>query len=53
MAKKYIVLICLCLVAVCARAQFDPQIGQYMYLQTAFNPAAVGQNDMLTTISRL
>lgn len=45
--KKYIVLICLSFVAVCARAQFDPQIGQYMYLQTAFNPAAVGENDML------
>lgn len=30
-----------------ARAQFDPQIGQYMYLPTAYNPAAAGEGDLM------
>lgn len=30
-----------------ASAQFDPQMGQYMYLPTAYNPAAVGEGDMM------
>ena len=29
------------------RAQFDPQIGQYMYLPTAYNPAAAGEDDLM------
>ena len=29
------------------RAQFDPQIGQYMYMPTAFNPAAAGEDDLM------
>ena len=29
------------------RAQFDPQMGQYMYLQSAYNPAAVGEGDLM------
>jgi len=29
------------------RAQFDPQIGQYMYLQSSYNPAAVGDGEMM------
>ena len=29
------------------RAQFDPQIGQYMYLPTAYNPAAAGDDDLM------
>ncbi len=32
---------------VTARAQFDPQMGQYMYMPTAYNPAAVGEGDLL------
>ncbi len=28
-------------------AQFDPQISQYMYFPTAYNPAAVGEGDMM------
>lgn len=45
--KRYIVL--LVLVAGCAyvRAQFDPQIGQYMYMPTAYNPAAAGEGDLM------
>ena len=30
-----------------ARAQFDPQMGQYMYMPTAYNPAAVGEGDLM------
>lgn len=35
------------MVAVWCRAQFDPQIGQYMYMPTAFNPAAAGEGDLM------
>lgn len=45
--KRYIVLVWLILCAVSLRAQFDPQIGQYMYMPTAFNPAAVGEGDLM------
>ena len=45
--KRYIVLL-LGLVAVLAvRAQFDPQMGQYMYMPTAYNPAAAGEGDLM------
>ena len=30
-----------------ASAQFDPQMGQYMYMQSAYNPAAVGEGDLM------
>lgn len=29
------------------RAQFDPQIGQYMFMQSAYNPAAIGGDEMM------
>ena len=45
--KKYVVLLCLLIVCVSLRAQFDPQIGQYMCLPTAYNPAAVGDGDLM------
>ncbi len=32
---------------VCLMAQTDPQIGQYMHLQTTYNPAAAGEGDLL------
>ena len=46
--KRYIVLLCglWCCVAL-IRAQFDPQIGQYMFTQTAYNPAAVGDGELM------
>ena len=45
--KRYLVLLSvLCAVAV-ARAQFDPQMGQYMYMPTAYNPAAAGEGDLM------
>ena len=46
--KRYIVLLCgvFCCVAG-LRAQFDPQIGQYMFMQPTYNPAAVGESDLM------
>lgn len=45
--KRYVVLfIGLVSVALCY-AQFDPQMGQYMYLPTAYNPAAAGEGDLM------
>ena len=46
--KRYIVLL-LGLIAIwtTASAQFDPQMGQYMYLPAAYNPAAVGEGDLM------
>ena len=35
------------LAVVTASAQFDPQMGQYMYLPSAYNPAAVGEGDLM------
>lgn len=32
---------------VVSRAQFDPLIGQYMYLPSAYNPAAAGEGDLM------
>ena len=46
--KRYVVLLYVlvsCIAVV--RAQFDPQIGQYMYMPTAYNPAAAGEGDLM------
>lgn len=44
-------LVLLVVAAVCGvavmRAQFDPQIGQFMYMPTAYNPAAAGEGDLM------
>lgn len=32
---------------VTASAQFDPQMGHYMYMPTAYNPAAAGEGDLM------
>jgi len=45
--KRYIVLLLGLIAVVTARAQFDPQMGQYMYMPTAYNPAAVGEGNLL------
>ena len=37
----------LCLTGFPVYAQFDPQIGQYMYMPTAYNPAAAGDGDLM------
>lgn len=44
---RYIVLGLLLLLVMSVKAQFDPQIGQYMYLPAAYNPATVGEGDLL------
>ena len=45
--KRYIVLLFGLMAVMTASAQFDPQMGQYMYLQAAYNPAAVGEGDLM------
>ena len=46
--KRYVVLLIVLIGSVVAvRAQFDPQIGQYMYMPTAYNPAAAGEGDLM------
>ena len=45
--KRYIVLLVGLLAVLTVRAQFDPQLGQYMYMPTAFNPAAAGEGDLM------
>ena len=45
--KRYIVLLLGLIAVMTVRAQFDPQMGQYMYLQTAYNPAAAGEGDLM------
>ena len=45
--KRYIVLLVGLMALVTASAQFDPQMGQYMYMQTAYNPAAAGEGDLM------
>ena len=45
--KRYIVLLLGLMAVLTARAQFDPQMGHYTYMPTAYNPAAVGDGDMM------
>ena len=45
--RRYLVLLFGLVTVVTASAQFDPQMGQYMYMPTAYNPAAVGEGDLM------
>ena len=45
--KRCVVLLLMIVAVVTASAQFDPQMGQYMYLPTAYNPAAAGEGDLM------
>ena len=45
--KRYVVLLVLSVVVSVLRAQTDPQLGQYMHLQTTYNPAAAGEGDLM------
>ena len=45
--KRSVVLFVMLLVVLLVRAQFDAQIGQYMFLQSSYNPAAVGEGDLM------
>lgn len=47
MKRKYVVLLLLTVAVSTTWAQFDPQIGHYMYLPTAYNPAAAGEGDLM------
>ena len=47
MKNRYIVLAVALLGVIVARAQFDPQMGQYMYMPAAYNPAAAGEGDLM------
>lgn len=47
MRKHVVLLLQLILLPVVVHAQFDPQIGQYMYIPTAYNPAAAGEGDLM------
>ncbi len=46
-STRYIVLLLGLMAVMTVRAQFDPQMGQYMYMQTAYNPAAAGEGDLM------
>ena len=45
--KKVVIVLFGLLAAMTASAQFDPQMGQYMYMPAAFNPAAAGEGDLM------
>ena len=45
--KRIVIVLFGLLTVVTASAQFDPQMGQYMYLPTAYNPAAVGEGGLM------
>ena len=45
--KKSISLLLGLMAVLTASAQFDPQMGQYMYLASAYNPAAVGEGNLM------
>lgn len=45
--KRSIALFVLLLTVSLVRAQFDAQIGQYMFMQSSYNPAAVGDGDLM------
>lgn len=45
--RRYIILVVLVGLSVVARGQFDPQMGQYMYMSASYNPAAVGESNMM------
>lgn len=48
MVKRSIVLLVALLCGVVGmRAQYDAQIGQYMWMQPSYNPAAVGEGDLM------
>ena len=46
-STRYIVLLLGLMAVMTVHAQFDPQMGQYMYMQTAYNPAAAGEGDLM------
>lgn len=47
MVRRCFVLIVLLMAVALVRAQFDAQIGQYMLMPASYNPAAVGDGDLM------
>ena len=47
MRRYLLVIVALLAGVVCVRAQYDAPIGQYMYIQSSYNPAAVGEGDLM------
>ena len=47
MRRGVVLVLALLFCAVCVHAQFDAQVGQYMFLQPSYNPAAVGEGDLM------
>ena len=45
--KRSVVLFVMLIVVSLVRAQFDAQIGQYMFMQSSYNPAAIGEGDLM------
>ena len=45
--RRYVVLFVLLMTVALVRAQFDAQIGQYMLMPASYNPAAVGDGDLM------
>lgn len=45
--QKYLVLLLAIFAVTAVYGQFDPQMGQYMYMPMSYNPAAVGEGDMM------
>ncbi|MBR6550495.1 MAG: PorP/SprF family type IX secretion system membrane protein [Paludibacteraceae bacterium] len=47
MKRSIVLLVTLLCGVVGMRAQYDAQIGQYMWMQPSYNPAAVGEGDLM------
>ena len=47
MRRGVVLLMALMCSVLYVRAQFDAQIGQYMWMQPSYNPAAVGEGDLM------
>ena len=47
MLRRVVVLLVVLLCVSYVRAQFDVQLGQYMWMQPSYNPAAVGEGDLM------
>ena len=45
--RRVVVLLVVLLCVSYVRAQFDVQLGQYMWMQPSYNPAAVGEGDLM------
>ena len=45
--RRSVALFVMLMVVLLVRAQFDAQIGQYMFLQSSYNPAAIGEGDLM------